>query len=103
MGAEDGATTETETNESTATEAANADIVEATFVCPDGTSIDAVFDNAEESVTVTLPDGTVALPQVPSGSGAKYSDDTTTFWNKGDEAMVEVDDEIVYQNCVAQD
>ncbi len=42
------------------------------------------------------------LGAVESGSGARYSDGTTTFWNKGDEALVEVDDEIVYQNCVAQ-
>ena len=83
-------------------ETVTGDTIEATFVCPDGTSLDTVFDNDAQTVTVTLPDGTVTLPQVESGSGARYSDGTTTFWNKGDEALVEVDDEIVYQNCVAQ-
>ena len=64
--------------------------------------MDTVFDNDAHTVTVTLPDGTVTLPQTPSGSGARYSDETTTFWNKGDEAMVEVNGETVYENCVAQ-
>ena len=82
-------------------EPATGNIIEATFVCPDGTSLDTVFDNDAHTVTVALPDGRVTLPQVESGSGAKYSDGTTTFWNKGDEAMVEVNDETVYQNCVA--
>jgi membrane-bound inhibitor of C-type lysozyme len=76
--------------------------IEATFVCPDGTSIDTVFDNAADTVTVTLPDGTVTLPRVESGSGARYSDGTTTFWNKGDEATIEVGDETVYEGCTTQ-
>ena len=88
--------------QTTATEAPANDTIDATFVCPDGTSLDTVFDNSNNTVTVALPDGTVTLPQVVSADGARYSDGTTTFWNKGDEAMVEVNGEIVYQNCVAQ-
>jgi membrane-bound inhibitor of C-type lysozyme len=82
--------------------AADSDVIEATFACPDGTTMDTVFDNAADTVTVTLPDGTVTLPRAVSASGARYSDGTTTFWNKGDEALVEVNGEIVYQNCVEQ-
>ena len=82
--------------------ATDSDIIEATFVCPDGTSMDTVFDNAADTVTVTLPDGTVTLPRAVSASGARYSDGTITFWNKGDEALVEVNGEIVYQNCVVK-
>lgn len=85
-----------------AEEPAGANVIEATFVCPDGTELPTVFDNDARTVTVTLPDGTVTLPQTVSASGARYSDDTTTFWNKGDEAMVEVNGEIIYQGCVAQ-
>ena len=81
---------------------AEAGIIEATFVCPDGTSIDAAFDNAAGTVTITLPDQVLTLPQVEAASGARYSNDTTTFWNKGDEAMVEVNGEAVYNDCVAQ-
>ena len=86
----------------TTSEAPPSNTIDATFVCPDGTSLDTTFDNTAHTVTVALPDGTVTLPQVESADGGKYSDGTTTFWNKGDEAMVEVNGEIVYQNCVAQ-
>ena len=87
-------------------EPATGNTIEAAFVCPDGTSLETVFDNDAYNdaytVTVTLPDGTFTLPLVESGSGAKYSDGSTTFWNKGDEAMVEVNGEIVYQDCVTE-
>lgn len=74
----------------------------ATFQCPGGETIDAEFVGTEE-VVVTLPDQeAMTLPQVESASGARYSDGTTTFWNKGDEAMVEVDGEVVLSECVAQ-
>ena len=86
-----------------AVDAATSSTIEATFVCPDGTAIDAVFYNEADTVTVALPDGEVTLPRVVSGSGARYSDDTTVFWNQGDEALVEVDGETLYQGCVAQE
>ncbi len=86
----------------TAAAAATAAVIEATFVCPDGTSIPAVFDNGAGTVTVTLPDGELTLPQVVSGSGARYSDGTTTFWNNGNEALVEVNGETIYEGCVAE-
>jgi membrane-bound inhibitor of C-type lysozyme len=79
------------------------DVIEATFVCSDGTGIDAVFDNAAGTVTITLPDDTLTLSQAESASGARYSDGTTTFWNKGDEAFVQVDGETIYDACTAAD
>lgn len=84
------------------TDVTTATTIEATFLCPDGTSIDTVFDNAADTVTVTLPDGVVTLPHVVSASGARYSDGTTTFWNKGDEATIEISGETVYKGCIAQ-
>jgi putative lipoprotein len=33
----------------------------------------------------------VTLPQVAAASGARYSDGVSTFWNKGNEAMLELD------------
>ena len=88
--------------DTTATESEAATVIEATFVCPDGTSIPAVFDNVAGNVTITLPDGELTLPQVISASGARYSDDTTTFWNKGNEATIEVDGTMVYEGCVTE-
>lgn len=74
----------------------------ATFQCPDGEMIEAEFVGTDE-VVVVLPDQeAVTLPRVESASGARYSDGTTTLWNKGDEVMVEVDGETVLSECVAQ-
>ena len=42
------------------------------------------------------------LPHVISGSGARYSDGKTTFWNKGRSALVEVDEKVVVQDCVLE-
>jgi membrane-bound inhibitor of C-type lysozyme len=39
---------------------------------------------------------------VISGSGARYSDGKTTFWNRGRSVFVEVDDKIVVQDCMLQ-
>lgn len=75
-----------------------------TFTCPGGEIIEAVFP-AERGgeVSVVLPDQeALRLSPVAAASGAKYSDGTTTFWEKGGEALVEVDGEIVLQNCTAE-
>jgi membrane-bound inhibitor of C-type lysozyme len=74
----------------------------ATFQCPDGETVEAEFTGTDE-VVVLLPDReAMTLPRVESASGARYSDGTTTLWNKGDEVMVEVDGETVLSECVAQ-
>ena len=38
------------------------------------------------------------LPHVISGSGARYSDGKTTFWNRGKSVLMQVDDKIVVQD-----
>jgi membrane-bound inhibitor of C-type lysozyme len=91
-----------ETPDTEETSAMDATASVATFQCPDGETIEADFTNAEAAV-VTLPDQEpLTLPRVEAASGAQYSDGTTTFWNKGDQAMVEVDGETVLSDCVAQ-
>lgn len=37
-----------------------------------------------------LPAGPLTLPIVPSGSGRKYSDGTTTYWSRGTESTLEI-------------
>jgi putative lipoprotein len=46
---------------------------------------------AAERARLLLPGRSLALPQVPAASGAKYSDGRTTFWSKGDEASLSLD------------
>jgi membrane-bound inhibitor of C-type lysozyme len=86
----------------TAQSSEGAGQIAVTFACADDVAIDAVFDNASDNVILTMNDETLTLPHVESGSGAKYSDGTTTFWTKGDEAFVQVNDETVISDCVAQ-
>jgi putative lipoprotein len=38
-----------------------------------------------------MPGRTITLPQAISASGVRYSNGTTTFWNKGNEATLEMD------------
>jgi len=62
----------------------------STFVyeCPDGFSYIARIEG--DTARIFIRDRAVALPRVQAASGAKYADGTTTFWSKGDEALLEV-------------
>lgn len=51
-----------------------------------------------DKVQILLPGRTLMLPQVISGSGARYSDGSVTFWSKGDNALFEMNG-IDYQDC----
>jgi len=73
----------------------------AIFRCPGGEVIEATFRDGE--VAATLPDGTKAiLPQVISASGARYSDGTTTLWNKGNTVFIMKGEVVTLQDCVAE-
>jgi membrane-bound inhibitor of C-type lysozyme len=84
--------------------AAQDPVATAIFRCADDKSIVATF--YADEVALTLSDGRkLALPQVMSGSGARYAngDESFVFWNKGDTAFVtEGSDETqTYKDCVA--
>lgn len=87
--------------------AAHADdakpIAEAVFKCDADKSIDATF--YDEKVDLKLSDGrSMELPQVISGSGARYAnaDESFVFWNKGNTAFVTEgpDEKMTFENCV---
>ena len=63
-----------------------------TFVyeCPDGFSFVARTEAGK--AWLFLPGNTIDLPQVPSASGAKYSNGSDTFWSKANEALIETGD-----------
>jgi len=76
----------------------------ATFKCAEGKSINATF--YDDSVGLKLSDGrAMKLPQVISGSGARYAneDESFVFWNKGDTAFVTegTDDKMTFKDCVS--
>jgi putative lipoprotein len=66
------------------------------FECPNDFTFTARIEG--QTAWLFLPGQTVSLPQVPSASGAKYSDGQTTFWNKGDEARLEIGEDR-HQEC----
>jgi membrane-bound inhibitor of C-type lysozyme len=74
------------------------------FRCPDGQTVMAQFHLPEDRfVDVRFAGRELRLPHVISGSGARYSDGKTTFWNRGRSVLVEVDDKIVVQDCMLEE
>jgi putative lipoprotein len=65
------------------------------FACGD---VEFLVRVGSSQVELVLPDRTLALPQVPAASGAKYQQGSTLFWSRGNEARFEVDGRI-YPAC----
>ncbi|MGZ5917067.1 MAG: MliC family protein [Methyloceanibacter sp.] len=85
----------------------------ATFTCKGGKTIGASF--YADKVELKLSDGrSLSLPQVMSGSGARYANKDESFvleqgryglfWNKGDTAFITegAAGEETYSGCVAK-
>src|SRR5262245_5906879 len=73
------------------------------FRCPEGQTVMAQFHlQREPFVNVRFAGRELRRPHVISGSGARYSDGKTTFWNSGRSVLMEVDDKIVVQDCMLQ-
>ena len=71
-----------------------------TFHCPDGQVVMAQFQPQDQFVNIRFAGRELRLPHVISGSGARYSDGKTTFWNRGKSVLMQVDDKIVVQDCM---
>ncbi len=69
-----------------------------TYVYECSAKRDFVVRTKGETAWLFLPSQTVRLSQVPSASGAKYSDGLVTLWIKSEEAMLEHGGEI-RRNC----
>jgi membrane-bound inhibitor of C-type lysozyme len=55
--------------------------ITALYLSEKGETLTALFDTADRSVEVTLPDGEkIRLPVAVSGSGARYSNGHEVFW-----------------------
>ncbi len=62
--------------------------VVARFECDDGIVTTTFYG---DRVTLELPGRSLTLPHVVAASGARYGDGVSTFWNKGNEAMLDLD------------
>jgi len=84
-----------------------AEIILAKFFCQDDRFIDATFNNGnEDSVELLLSDGrNLTLPRAISASGARYAndDESFVFWNKGNTAFIEENDQMTFVDCVTMD
>ena len=82
-------------------------LIHATFICPGGEMINAVFHNGENSfVDLALPDGRILrVPQALSADGARYATENEmfVFWNKGDKAFIEENGAITLNDCVSSE
>jgi len=56
---------------------------------------------SRERARLLLPGRSVTLPAVPSASGAKYTDGSTTFWSQGDDASLRADG-VEHSGCRAR-
>jgi putative lipoprotein len=57
------------------------------YECEDGTQFTARVEG--DKAWLFLRSGTLSLPHVEAASGAKFSDGMTTYWSKGESAMLE--------------
>ena len=83
---------------------AETPIATAIYKCEGNKGIEATY--FPDSVDLMLTDGrSMELPQVISGSGARYAnaDESFVFWNKGDTAFVTEgsDDAMTFKDCLA--
>jgi putative lipoprotein len=65
------------------------------FACDEG---EFLVRTSPGQVELVLPDRTLVLPQVSAASGAKYQEGRNLFWNRGNEARIEVEGK-VYPAC----
>jgi len=74
-----------------------------TFNCADGKTIGATFyPDQDNKVDLILSDGrSLSVPHAISASGARYAnaDESFVFWNKGDTAFIEENQEITFADC----
>jgi membrane-bound inhibitor of C-type lysozyme len=69
-----------------------------TFVYECSNAFSFVARIEDHTAWLFLPQKTLSLPQVPSGSGTKYSDGTVIFWTKENKALLENND-TTSRNC----
>lgn len=71
-----------------------------TYQCEDGKGFVASY-LSNDDMRAAFGSKEFVLPQVESGSGAKYSNGSVTVFTKGDEAMVDLGDKPFFRGCAA--
>lgn len=69
------------------------------YQCAQGRRFEAEY--TANAARVQLAQQTITLNQVPAASGARYSNDDIVLSTKGNEAFIEVNNQITYRDCTA--
>ncbi len=75
---------------------------ETTYKCDDGKSFVAEFYERVDIAYLGVSGKTYLLHRIPSTSGIRYSDGSTTFWIRGNSAFVETNGRTEFNNCSAK-
>ncbi|MCP4328408.1 MAG: lysozyme inhibitor [Alphaproteobacteria bacterium] len=70
-----------------------------TYTCLDNSQLTVTFHKDPSRLVLESAGRQTVLPQTISGSGARYSDEQTTFWIKGRDALYETQGGAVATNC----
>jgi membrane-bound inhibitor of C-type lysozyme len=60
------------------------------FTCASGQNLATQFNPAQQELALSIDNTLLRLEQVPSGSGTKFSNGEVVFWNKGNDASLEI-------------
>jgi len=69
------------------------------FSCDDGFKFEISYNDDGSTALLESTEGKANLVVSRSGSGARYTDGTLVFWNKGTQAFIELNDKIVHSDC----
>jgi len=69
------------------------------FTCPDGFRFDIEYSEDGSMAEMSSVDGRAQLSVARSGSGARYTDGTLVFWNKGTAAFIEQNGDVIHPDC----
>jgi membrane-bound inhibitor of C-type lysozyme len=75
------------------------------YDCGDGYELEVTLekgDFGENTVFVLFPEGQFRLPQIPAASGARYADQDSELWIKGEEALFTAFDQKM-RHCTVMD
>jgi|GEM_PF-4573133 len=61
------------------------------FTCASGQNLATQYDSTQRKLALSVDRQLVRLDQVPTGSGAKFSNGSVTFWSNGPVALLVVD------------
>ena len=76
------------------------------YTCENDKKLEVVYltiENNDRQARIQLDNAHYILKNIPSGSGAKYSNGKYTWWTKGLTGFLEDDGSIILKDCISQE